>query len=246
MKKNIFIGLATNIILSLIYSILASLLIYYCVSPVISPLKSVFSLITGNNMQDNITINSIYVPNDEIEPDFVYDDITGALVEVQQHLESNITYTSEIQFPRYGEMYGELSIESAGITLDLYMGDNLSLLKLGVGQFYASTIPGMAGKTIIAGHNTSPYFGPLAGIVDNDELVGQIIKISTSYGNFYYQIYDYDIKNMNDTSAFLSDDNNKDKDTLVMYTCYPFTLGYKSERIYMYAEKIAGRDIVIG
>lgn len=246
MKKNIFIGLATNLILSLIYSILAALLIYFCASPIISPLKSVFSLITGNNTQDNITINSIYVPNDEAEPDFIYDDLTGALVEVKENLDDNVTYTSEFEFPKYGDMYGELSIESVGITLDLYMGDNLSLLKLGVGQFYFSTIPGMAGKTIIAGHNTSPYFGPLAEVVENDELIGQIIKISTSYGNFYYEIRSYDVKNLNDTSAFVSDEGDREKDTLVLYTCYPFTLGYKSERIYMYAEKIAGRDVIFG
>lgn len=246
MKKNIFIGLATNLILSLIYSILAALLIYFCASPIISPLKSVFSLITGNNTQDNITINSIYVPNNEAEPEFIYDDLTGALVDVKENLDDSITYTSEFEFPKYGDMYGELSIESVGITLDLYMGDNLSLLKLGVGQFYFSTIPGMAGKTIIAGHNTSPYFGPLAEVVENDELIGQIIKISTSYGNFYYEIRDYDVKNLNDTSAFVSDESNREKDSLVLYTCYPFTLGYKSERIYMYAEKIAGRDVLFG
>ena len=74
---------------------------------------------------------------------------------------------------------------------------------------------------------------------------GEIIKISTSYGNFYYSIYDYDIKHYTDTSAFSSDENS-DEDTLVMYTCYPFTLGYKSDRLYIYAEKIAGRNVILG
>lgn len=245
MKKNIVFKLATNLILSLIYSILAALLVYICISPVISPMKSVLSLVTGSNIQNNIRINSIYVPNNEAEPEFIYDDITGALVEVKENLESDITYTSDIQFPKYGDMYGELSIDSVGICLDLYMGDNLSLLKLGVGQYYASTIPGMAGRTIIAGHNTSPYFGPLDTLVENDALIGEIIKISTSYGNFYYSIYDYDIKHYTDTSAFSSDENS-DEDTLVMYTCYPFTLGYKSDRLYIYAEKIAGRNVILG
>lgn len=244
MNKNIVFKLATNLILSLIYSILAALLVYICAEPIISPMKSVLSLITGSNIQNNIQINSIYVPNNEAEPEFIYDDITGALVEVKENLESNITYTSQIQFPKYGDMYGELSIDSVGISLDLYMGDNLSLLKLGVGQYYASSIPGMAGKTIIAGHNTAPYFGALSDLVENDELVGEIIKISTGYGNFYYSIYDYDIKPHTDTSAFLSNDD--DEDTLVMYTCYPFTPGYKSDRLYIYAKKIAGRDVIFG
>ena len=245
MKKNIVFKLATNFILSLIYSILAALLIYICAQPLISPLKSVLSLVTGANVQNGIKISSIYTPPDESEPEFIYDDLTGAIVEVKENLESDITYTSEIQFPKYGEMYGQLSIDSLGICLDLYMGDNLTLLKLGVGQFYSSTIPGMAGRTIIAGHNTSPYFGPLEELVNNDTLVGEIIKISTSYGNFYYRIYEYDIKHYTDTSAF-ANNSMDEEDNLVLYTCYPFTPGYKSDRLYMYAEKIAGRDIIVG
>ncbi len=134
-------------------------------------------------------------------------------------------------YPSYGTKYAQIKIPSTGIDLPVYYGDSQEILSYGVGQYAGSYFPGEGGSTILAGHNEpSPgYFGNLLKVKNGDQVI-----LETTYGTFQYTIFDEKVVNQNDLSAFPIE---KDKEMLVMYTCYPLGLGAKTERFVAYAVK---------
>lgn len=149
----------------------------------------------------------------------------------------NATVSIEtITYPSYSDRFGELIIDDCSIDAPLFMGDGNVALRYGVGIYYGSNIPGAGGTILVAGHNNT-YFNGLK----NAE-VGQVVEIRTSYGNYYYQITDIQIKKATDPTAF---DLSANYENLVMYTCYPFNqLGITSNRCFVYASLISGPEIV--
>ena len=102
-----------------------------------------------------------------------------------------------------------------------------------------SFLPGFNRTSLIAGHSL-PYFECLG-----DVNVGDIIKISTHYGDFEYKITDTKIGKATDESNY--DLAQSEKEQLILYTCYPFELiGYKADRLFVYADKISGPTILEG
>ena len=100
-------------------------------------------------------------------------------------------------------------------------------------------LPGFNRTILIAGHSI-PYFEPLGNIK-----TGDIISISTHYGDFQYKITNTKIADADDSSNY--DLKQDKKEQLILYTCYPFELiGYKSQRLFVYADKISGPTIVEG
>lgn len=113
----------------------------------------------------------------------------------------------------YGTQYGTILCETRGLEAPLYYGDDDELLRLGAGQYKDSTLPGYQGVSIIGAHDTT-YFAPL-----KDMQVGDEIQIQTSYGDFSYVVDAIHTAHMSDTSAYQLD---SDKETVILYTCYPF------------------------
>ena len=89
-------------------------------------------------------------------------------------------------------------------------------LRKGAGLFNGSFLPGFNRTSLIAGHSL-PYFECLG-----DVNVGDIIKISTHYGDFEYKITDTKIGKATDESNYES--CPKRERTIDLYTCYPFEL----------------------
>lgn len=149
----------------------------------------------------------------------------------------NATVSIEtITYPSYSDRFGELIIDDCSIDAPLFMGDGNIALRYGVGIYYGSHIPGAGGTILVAGHNNT-YFNGLK----NAE-VGQTVVIKTSYGNYYYQITDIQVKNATDPTAF---DLSANYENLVMYTCYPFNqLGLTNKRCFVYASLVSGPEIV--
>ena len=143
-------------------------------------------------------------------------------------------YTKRIiGYPTYGEKYADIIIDSLNINLPIYHGDNLDILKKGVGHYAGSYFPGEGGTIILAGHNNVGYFNNLEDINIDD-----IIKINANYGKFQYKVYETKIVNENDLKAF---DINKDNEVLIVYTCYPMgknRVGRKTKRYVLYANLI--------
>ena len=139
---------------------------------------------------------------------------------------------SSITFPRYGNQFGELIIPDCGVDARLFLGDGDIALRNGVGIYYGSAIPGY-GKTILVGGHNNTYFNGLKYAE-----AGQTVNIRTSYGNYEYRITKAGVKKFNDNTAY---DLTENKETLIMYTCYPFDeLGLTDKRFFVYAEYVSG------
>lgn len=210
----------TLILVPLSFTLLCYLTLYLLISPVIEPLMSIYSLISSD-----------YAPtlNDENSKDLYANKLVA----------SDTINASQIVQPTYGDLFGKLTIDSVNIKVNLYYGDGRDQLRNGVGLFGGSFLPGFNRTILIAGHSI-PYFEPLGDIK-----IGDIIKISTHYGDFEYKITNTKISDANDSSNYDLEQN--DQEQLILYTCYPFEIiGYKSQRLFVYADKISGPTIVEG
>lgn len=149
--------------------------------------------------------------------------------------------------------------------IPVYQGDNSALLSVGVGHLYGSCFPGQGGVCVLAGHvsGKADYFANLA---DADIYKrGTQIKLDTAYGVYIYEVIDTEILNYKDTKyvkrytwvqtgkdengnpvGHIADQYGKLTDTydadelLVMYTCYPKGVGFRTQRYYVICRRIYG------
>ncbi|MBQ3414388.1 MAG: class D sortase [Clostridia bacterium] len=140
-----------------------------------------------------------------------------------------------IEYPEYGTKYATVEIDSIGVNLPLYYGDSLDILKKGIGQSTASWFPGEGGSIICMGHNYQTMlrnFGKLQN--------GDIIKVTTDYGEFNYKIYDMQIVKETEKDKLPL---QKDEEIFMIYTCYPFNnVGYTTKRYVVFAKPI-GQEV---
>lgn len=204
------------IILPVIFFIGTYLLLYFTLWQNVSTIVGSLDLFFSKGEKSYSTeYNNIFVPVEETTID------TNEYVSIKN-----------IQYPKYGEQFGQLIIEDCSIDAKLFMGDGNIALRNGVGLYYGSFVPGYGGTILVAGHNNT-YFNGL-----KNAKIGQIVKIKTSYGNYEYKINDIQIKKSKDGSAY---DLASTKENLIMYTCYPFDeLGLTPQRCFVYAEFVSG------
>mgnify|MGYP005969194657 CR=1 FL=1 len=131
-------------------------------------------------------------------------------------------------YPAWGEKYGTLSIDSINVKLGLYYGDSLSILRKGVGQS-VSYFPGEGGSILYMGHNSKKVFRRFSELQIGDE-----IKVTTTYGEYNYKIYDMQLIKETDLDKVPI---QRDEEILMVYTCYPFNnVGYATQRYVVYAK----------
>ena len=139
-------------------------------------------------------------------------------------------------YPNYGDKFGSIEIKNVGIDVVVYHGESLKILKYGLGHHAGSYFPGEGGTIVVAGHNTYGTFYSLPNVKLNDTIL-----FKTVYGD-----YEYRVINTNILSASLLDKElkiNKDKEVLVLYTCYPVdTPGFKNNRFVVYAELVGDNN----
>ena len=152
----------------------------------------------------------------------------------REHDNSDVTYDfnkHELnKYPALNSKYGKLTIESVNIKLPIYLGDSYKVLAKGLGHYAGSNFPGEGGSIIMAGHNTKGYLYNLY-----DVNIGDIIDVKTVYGHFVYEVFKTDIikdKETNKLPLVLSEE------TLMVYTCYPHTLGKTNKRFVVYAHLV--------
>ena len=154
------------------------------------------------------------------------------------NVSESVTFDSEKKrlssIPSYGTKYGNIKIDKIDLKLPIYFGDNMEILSYGVGHYAGSYFPGEGGSIILAGHNDPGYFERILELVNDDKIV-----IETSYGTFDYSVYDTKVVNENDLSAFPI---QEDRELLILYTCYPLGVGYKTERFVVYAYRGDGHE----
>lgn len=220
-KRHSFNG-KNFVILPIIFCAAIYLICFLVFSPSASGIVSMGSLFfsdTEKNFSEKY--NNIFVPVEEPT-----ENKSSKPKETKQTVK-----LSEIEFPSYGDQFGELIVEDCQINAKLFFGDSDIALNNGVGIYNGSSIPGY-GKTILIGGHNNTYLNGLKYAQQ-----GQEILIRTSYGNFKYKITDVQIKNYKDESAY---DLTADSENLILYTCYPFDeLGLTPQRCFVYAKPLS-------
>lgn len=131
--------------------------------------------------------------------------------------------------PKKSENYATLKIQTANIELPIYYGKTKNLLKLGVGQDDEAYLPGEGGSVILMGHNFNKFLGRLPKAE-----IGDLIEITTNYGEFSYTIYDTQIIKETEVDKVPI---QKDEEILMIYTCWPINnVTHAYERYVVYAK----------
>lgn len=213
------------IILPIIFLIGTYLVLYIAFAPTFSTLVSAAGVFFSDNEKNYSTeYKNIFVPVSENST------LPTVKVEDKTYIENK-----SVEYPQYGDQFGELIIDDCGIDNKLFFGDGDIALRNGVGIYNGSFVPGYGGTILVAGHNNT-FFNGLKYAEP-----GQKVVIRTSYGNYEYRITDTAVKKVTDKSAY---DLNADYENLIMYTCYPFDeLGLTEKRFFVYAEYVSGPQI---
>lgn len=143
--------------------------------------------------------------------------------------DSDTETTTIKNYPEYGTQYATIEIDKIDVNLPVYYGDTLEILKKGVGHSSGSYFPGEGGSIIYMGHNSKKMFRRFSELQKGNE-----IKVTTSYGEYTYKIYDMQLIKETETDKLPI---QRDKEILMIYTCYPFNnVGYATQRYVVYAE----------
>lgn len=144
--------------------------------------------------------------------------------------ETTINEDNKIKnYPEYGTQYATIEIPKIDVNLPVYFGDTLEILKNGVGHSSGSYFPGEGGSIIYMGHNSKKVFRRFSELQNGNE-----ITVKTNYGEYKYKIYDMQLIKETDIDKLPI---QKDKEILMIYTCYPFNnIGYATQRYVVYAE----------
>ena len=174
-------------------------------------------LFFGREIDTVMTLaNKITVDTSKKEEEIVKIDLSKQLLET---------------YPEYGTQYADIEIPAIDVNLPVYYGDTLSILKNGVGHSGSSYFPGEGGTIVYMGHNFEGYFRRFGELQ-----VGDKIKITTTYGEYNYEIYDLKLVDETDLDAV---DVQREKEILAIFTCYPFdNIGHAYQRYIVYAELI--------
>lgn len=204
------------VIAPLSFLIFGYALLFGLIQPAIRPLLSIYDL-----------ISSEYGPNFGESNQKLYSGESTSNTQLD---------LKDIEYPKVGSEFGKIEIKRIGLETRLYYGDSENILLKGVGLYQGSFMPGFNKTTLIAGH-TIPYFQKFGKVKAGDE-----VDVSTHYGKFTYKVTDVKIGDHNDGSMY--DLSQKSKEQLILYTCYPLDgIGFKDDRLFVYADKIAGPDI---
>ena len=145
----------------------------------------------------------------------------------------------DIPFPNSGEQYGHLECEELGLDAPVFWYDSDDILLYGVGQSIMSTPPGYGSGIVISGHNTT-FFRCLEYAKP-----GQVIKFHTNWCDYEYTVTHTEIYDEDALETVLVNAAIQEHEELILYACYPFypTVGRKTDRFVLFADRTAGTDV---
>jgi LPXTG-site transpeptidase (sortase) family protein len=142
--------------------------------------------------------------------------------------------TTLLPKPKVGDVIGTLSIPKIKKTINIIEGTGTKELKLGVGHYIGSVLPGVSDNSVLAGHRDSVFrnLGQLK--------IGDLMTVRTSYGTFVYEVHKIRIVNANDRTVIVP---TKDA-ILTLSTCYPFRfVGNAPKRYVVQAGLVIGEPV---
>ncbi len=133
-----------------------------------------------------------------------------------------------------GAFVGTIAIPRLDVHAAIAQGDDQGTLARAVGHLPDTPWPWQSGNTALAGHRDG-LFRPLRHI-----RAGDLIRVSTSRGQFLYRVHDTRIVSPNAVWVL----NASPRRTLTLITCYPFTyIGHAPKRFIVQAQAVqAGSD----
>ncbi len=142
--------------------------------------------------------------------------------------------TTVLPKPKVGDVIGTLSIPKIKKTINIIEGTGTKELKLGVGHYVGSVLPGVSDNSVLAGHRDSVFrnLGQLK--------IGDLMTVRTSYGTFVYEVHKIRIVNANDRTVIVPTQDA----ILTLSTCYPFRfIGNAPKRYIVQAGLVIGEPI---
>lgn len=141
-------------------------------------------------------------------------------------------------FPKFGEEFGELVIESADIEYPVFNGDSEELLLKGIGHYYGSRYPGEGSNVVLSGHRNS-LFQNLGDIEIGDPVIFKATYAGEIY-EYEYKVSDIEIIKRKDEHYLYPTDEER----LTMYTCYPFNyIGHAPKRYVVICDFVSGKPL---
>lgn len=164
---------------------------------------------------------------------------TTAGTSVTTTSERAVLYSSQIEKPSADEAFGRITCERLGIDCDLIWGDSNYDLSLGACQDDDTALPGSSTPALIGGHRNTVFLN-----LQYAE-VGDIIKITTSYGEYEYTVDKIEIIDVNTFDYGILD---KTDYQALIYACYPFknTSYQKTQRLMCFCKLTSGPLIMPG
>jgi len=132
--------------------------------------------------------------------------------------------------PATGDTVGILKIPKINAELAIVEGTDPDDLEKGVGHYKGSYFPGEKGQIVLSGHRDTVF--RKLGVLK----IGNQLTLQMPYGNYTYVITHTKIVKSNDKSIITL---QKQKEELVLTTCYPFHyVGNAPKRYIIYAKLI--------
>lgn len=183
------------ILFPIVFLLCGYLLLLTAITPLLTPLISVYSLAFSNaNVQ---TINGLGDEN-------IFDGNNSP--------SSGTLNWDDFSFPKYGEDFGRITVEGTEIDTHVIFGDSHKLLNRGACVSLFGHIPG-CGKGVLIGAHYMNYFTDLSSVEE-----GTLVHLDTTYGSYVYRVYRTDVRRYDDPSAYRNELNG-DKEILILYTC---------------------------
>lgn len=208
------------IILPVVFLLGGYILFFVCLTPILNPLISVYSLAFANTNNKTIT---------ESGTNSIFNGSTG--------IRNGIINYDEFEYPSFGDIFGKISVEGTNIDCDLIFGSNTTLLRKGACVSIYSHIPGCSRGILVGAHNNT-FFHSLP-----EAEIGANVNVETNYGSFVYRITETKIIKDTDRDAYVQQLNGNEE-ILILYTCYPVdTLASTPDRYFVFCELVSGPKV---
>ena len=237
MKRVKNMKLPAYFIVPVIFAVLGYLAIRVAFAPIINRAAVYASLVIADDAPNfNKDLTVIYDPDAQKYADTVSKD--EGQDDDQSSAEIKNIPMHAVHFPEVGELYGKVTCEKLGLDAPVYWGDTSAILRSGAGQYKYSFPPGFGRTIILSAHNIS-FFNPLK----NAE-AGDIIRFDTNYETYEYKVIKTEVAKASDLETVFKGMLLDEKETLVMYTCYPFDAVVAGpDRFVVYCERVKGLDV---
>jgi len=147
------------------------------------------------NEQDNFSINNIKPSNSIVVENKL--NYNSNVIDESNIFDDSMIYNSSFS---YGENIGVLSIDSISLNLDVLEDASDENMFIGACHVLYTPYPWENGNSFIASHNVKNY-GLLFDRL-HEVKIGDTVSFTSPYGDIYYEVYDIDIVDGDDTSCF--------------------------------------------